>query len=215
MLENTLFFQILRQFEALTGGFLQAPKQDTAKSSQHRTTSQFPTPVCPDPLLPVHSAHTSATFNYFQPSALSRDATQAPDLPASLSALASAQRGSSAELTNDTEDQSSIQQKPVRTSQFKPAAEGPELFRDGSGKEDEREQVSLKKPSLFSGMELVTKARPLREGKPSATESVTAGDDLKEDSDVQNPDGDEVVSVCKSVESSGNQTVSAFSFLNF
>lgn len=236
-LENTYFFllvsfyQILRQFEALMGGHLQAPKQDTVNSSQHSTTNQFPTSTYTDPLLPIHSAHTSANLNHYQSNILPRGITQSPNHTASLSILALAQRDSSGELMNDSGEgrRSPIQQKSVRTPAVKPAAEDPELLRDRSNtppSDAESKQAHLSRPSLFSGMELVTKGRLLCEGETSSTETGTMGDDLKEDPAVHNCDSplnsscisktsDNTISVCNSVASEGNQPVSAFSFLNF
>lgn len=217
-------YQILRQFEALMGGTLQTPKQDTANSSQHPTTNQFPTSTYNDPLLPIHSAYTNAKQNLYQPNILSKGITQPQNHTASPSSQAFAQRDSSGELVKDSGEGklSHIQQEPVRTAEVKLAAEDPELLTDRSSappSETESKQAHPSRLSLFSGMELVTKGRPLCERETSLTETGTVSDDLKENPAVNSSDSP-VNSSCitktsDSAASDSSQPVSAFSFLNF
>lgn len=217
-------YQILRQFEALMGGTLQTPKQDTANSSQHPTTNQFPTSTYTDPLLPIHSAYTDAKLNLYQPDILPKGITQPPDHPASPSRQALAQRDSSGELVKDTGEGklSHIQQEPVRTAEVKLAAEDPELLTDRRStplSETESNQAHPSRPSLFSGMELVTKGRPLCERETSLTETGTMSDDFKENPAVHSSDSPVnftfISKTSDSVASDSSQPVSAFSFLNF
>uniref|UniRef100_A0A3Q3IZY8 Uncharacterized protein n=1 Tax=Monopterus albus TaxID=43700 RepID=A0A3Q3IZY8_MONAL len=137
--------------------------------------------------------------------------------------------GSSGQLMNDNgeeeENLSPIQHEPVRTAEVNLAAGEPELLRDRSPTPP---CEPLSRPSLFSGMELVTKWRPLCERETSLTETDTVDGDLKENPAVHNSNSpvnssplcisktcDGAPSVCNSITSESSQPVSAFSFLNF
>ncbi|XP_026207314.1 AP-4 complex accessory subunit Tepsin isoform X2 [Anabas testudineus] len=214
--------KILRQFEALMGGPLQAPKQDTVNSSQQPTTNPFPTSTYIDPLLPIHSAHTITRLNLYQPNMLPRGITQPPNHPASPSSPTSAQRDFSGELVNDTGEGHPSLQEPACTAEMKLAAEDPELVRDRSSTpptEMESKQAHLSRPSLFSGMELVTKGRLLCERETCLTETGTMDSDLKENPAVHSSDSPAnsscISKTCDAVSSISSQPVSAFSFLNF
>ncbi|XP_051273149.1 AP-4 complex accessory subunit Tepsin isoform X1 [Dicentrarchus labrax] len=211
--------KILRQFEALMGGSPHAPRQDTANSSHHATTNQLPTSTYSDPLLPTHSADNT-NLNHCPPDISPKAVTQPPDHPSSPSTLASAQGDSRGELMNDSDEEklSPIQQElvqsqvePVRTAEAKLVAEESELNADWSSSptaEPQREQPCLSRLSLFSGMELVTKGRPLCERAPDMTD-----DSLRENPAVHNS-----INICKTSDNAlsiSSQPVSAFSFVNF
>lgn len=211
-------YQILRQFEALMGGSLHAPRQDTASSShQAATTNQLPTSTYSGPLLPTHSTGIT-NLNHYQPDTSLTGVAQPPNHPSSPSSLALAQRDSSGEVTNDgvEEKLSPIQQQlevqPVRTAEVKLVAEESELNRGSSHPaEPHSEQPCLSRLSLFSGMELVTKGRPLCGGETSQT-----GNSLRENLAVHNISiSDGAPPICSLVVADSSQPVSAFSFLNF
>ncbi|XP_038592099.1 AP-4 complex accessory subunit tepsin isoform X2 [Micropterus salmoides] len=210
--------KILRQFEALMGGSLHAPRQDTASSShQAATTNQLPTSTYSGPLLPTHSTGIT-NLNHYQPDTSLTGVAQPPNHPSSPSSLALAQRDSSGEVTNDgvEEKLSPIQQQlevqPVRTAEVKLVAEESELNRGSSHPaEPHSEQPCLSRLSLFSGMELVTKGRPLCGGETSQT-----GNSLRENLAVHNISiSDGAPPICSLVVADSSQPVSAFSFLNF
>lgn len=204
------------------GGPLQAPKQDTVNSSQQPTTNPFPTSTYIDPLLPIHSAHTITRLNLYQPNMLPRGITQPPNHPASPSSPTSAQRDFSGELVNDTGEGHPSLQEPACTAEMKLAAEDPELVRDRSSTpptEMESKQAHLSRPSLFSGMELVTKGRLLCERETCLTETGTMDSDLKDNPALHSSDSPAnsscISKTCDAVSSISSQPVSAFSFLNF
>nr|XP_019938607.1 PREDICTED: AP-4 complex accessory subunit tepsin [Paralichthys olivaceus] len=226
--------KILRQFEALTGGSLNAPKQDTANSSHQATTTQPHTSSYSDPLLPSCSADSS-NLNHHQPDITPIDVTQLPDRASSPSSLALAQKDS-ADLMNDGDEVklSSIQPEPFRTADVQIDVEDPELIRDGGSSPlsdlQSRHQPCLSRVSLFSGMELVTKGRPLceRERETYQTDTDRKDDDLKEDTaehksddaerstpPVTSKNNESSSSFCNSAASDSSQPVSAFSFLKF
>nr|XP_020461787.1 AP-4 complex accessory subunit tepsin isoform X2 [Monopterus albus] len=212
--------KILRQFEALMRGPLQATRQDRANSSHQATINQCSASTYSDPLLPFHSADT--ILNHYQPNNSPSNIAQPSNYPASTC-------GSSGQLMNDNgeeeENLSPIQHEPVRTAEVNLAAGEPELLRDRSPTPP---CEPLSRPSLFSGMELVTKWRPLCERETSLTETDTVDGDLKENPAVHNSNSpvnssplcisktcDGAPSVCNSITSESSQPVSAFSFLNF
>ncbi|XP_035001822.2 AP-4 complex accessory subunit tepsin isoform X1 [Hippoglossus stenolepis] len=225
--------KILRQFEALTGGSLNTPKQDTANGSHQATSNQPHTSSYSDPLLPSCSAD-STNLNHHQPDVAPIDATQLPDHPSSPSSLTLAQKHS-ADLMNDDDEVklSSIQPEPIRTADVALAVGDPELTRDrGSSPlcEPQGEQLCLSRVSLFSGMELVTRGRPLceREREASQTDTDRKEDGLKQNAAVYRSDDAEhsthpvtsknsksSPSFCNSAASDSSQPVSAFSFLKF
>lgn len=222
--------KILRQFEALMGGSSHSPRQDTANSGFGASASQLPTPTYSDPLLPTHSA-VSTSLNHYQPDISPPGDNQPPDHPSSPSSLALNQRDSSGELINDDEEKPSpIQQElaqnqvePARTAEVELVAEELESNTDGCSSplaEPQRELLSLSRLSLFSGMQLVTKGRPLCEREASHTETDTVDTSLKEElaahcSISVSKTGDDAPSICNSVASDSSQPASAFSFLNF
>ncbi|XP_020503799.2 AP-4 complex accessory subunit tepsin isoform X1 [Labrus bergylta] len=195
--------KILRQFEALMGGGLHAPRQE---NSNHRTTTnQLSTSTHSDPLLPTHSADNPNLMHCV---------TKPPNHPASPSGLALDQRESSVEM-NDCDLDSAVQKElvhdqvePVRTAEDESE---PDTERSSSPPaEPHSETPRLSGLSLFSGMELVTKLRPLCERETSQTERNI----FRENLSVLNGNSDDAPTVCNSLADS-SQPVSAFSFLNF
>uniref|UniRef100_A0A3Q3EWN5 TEPSIN adaptor related protein complex 4 accessory protein n=1 Tax=Labrus bergylta TaxID=56723 RepID=A0A3Q3EWN5_9LABR len=195
--------KILRQFEALMGGGLHAPRQE---NSNHRTTTnQLSTSTHSDPLLPTHSADNPNLMHCV---------TKPPNHPASPSGLALDQRESSVEM-NDCDLDSAVQMElvhdqvePVRTAEDESE---PDTERSSSPPaEPHSETPRLSGLSLFSGMELVTKLRPLCERETSQTERNI----FRENLSVLNGNSDDAPTVCNSLADS-SQPVSAFSFLNF
>lgn len=215
-------YQILRQFEALMGGSVHTPRQDTATSSHQATTNQLTTSTHSEPLLPNHSAG-NPNLNHYQPDISPTGVTQPPNPPSS----PSAQRDLPGQLMNDCDEEELApilhdlvqnQSEPVRTAEVTSVAEESELNTSSSHPaEPQREQACLGRLSLFSGMELVTKGRPPCARETSQTE--TMGDGLMENLAVQNSLGisktsDDAPLICNSVASDSSQPVSAFSFLN-
>lgn len=130
----------------------------------------------------------------------------------------------------DEEKLSPIQQElvqnqvePVRTAEVELIAKETELNTERSSSppaEQQSEQPCLSRLSLFSGMELVMKGRPLCEKETSQTETDMMDDSLRENVTVHNSlsvskTSEDPPSVCNSVASDSSQPVSAFSFLNF
>ncbi|XP_042363817.1 AP-4 complex accessory subunit tepsin isoform X2 [Plectropomus leopardus] len=216
--------KILRQFEALMGGSVHTLRRDTANSSHVATTNQLPTSTYSDTLLPTHSADTT---NNYQADISPTGATQTPNHPSSPFSAAMAQRDSSWEPMNDGNEEklSAAQQKlvpnqlePVRTAELKSVAEESELPTDRSCSppaEPPSEPPCLSRLSLFSGMELVTKGRPLCKRDTSQTEMDTTGDGGRRENLTVHKTGDDTPLFCNSVASDSSQPVSAFSFLNF
>lgn len=107
------------------------------------------------------------------------------------------------------------QVEPNRTAEAQSVAEEPELHTDSfSSAEPQSEQPCLSRLSLFSGMQLVTKATPLCKRQTSQNE---VDDSLKENQALQNGSetSDDTAFTCTSVACDSSQPVSAFSFLNF
>ncbi|XP_075949532.1 AP-4 complex accessory subunit Tepsin isoform X1 [Anarhichas minor] len=219
--------KILRQFEALMGGPVHTPWQDTATSSHQATTNQLTTSTHSEPLLPNHSAG-NPNLNHYQPDISPTGVTQPPYPPSSPSSLPSAQRDLPGELMNDCDEEKLApilhdlvqnQSEPVRTAEVTSVAEESELNTSSSHPaEPQREQACPGRLSLFSGMELVTKGRPPCARQTSQTE--TMADGLMESLAVQNSlriskTSDDAPLICNSVASDSSQPVSAFSFLNF
>ncbi|XP_070707780.1 AP-4 complex accessory subunit Tepsin [Pempheris klunzingeri] len=217
--------KILRQFEALMGG----PRQDMMNSS-HQATNQLPTSPHSDPLLLSHSADNTNLNS--QPDILPTGVTQSPNHPSSPSSLAVAQRDSSGELMGNEDEGklSHIQQElvqnqvePVRTAEVELIAEESEPTTDRSSSppaEPQSEQPCLSRLSLFSGMELVMKGRPLYKRETSQAETDMMDDSLRENLTVHNSlstskTSDYAPAVCNSVTPDSRQPASAFAFLNF
>lgn len=217
-------YQILRQFKALMGGSVHAPRQDTANSSHQATTNQLPTSTYSDPLRPAYSADNT-NHNHYQPDI-------PPNYPSSPCGLALDQRDSSGELMNDGHEEKRSpnlrellqnQVEPVKTAKFKFVAEESEPNADRSSSppaEPQGGQPCPSKLSLFSGMELVTKGKPLCKRETSQTETDTMGYSLRENPAGHNSIGisetsDDAPLICNSVACDSSQPVSAFSFLNF
>uniref|UniRef100_A0A3B4WF67 TEPSIN adaptor related protein complex 4 accessory protein n=1 Tax=Seriola lalandi dorsalis TaxID=1841481 RepID=A0A3B4WF67_SERLL len=195
--------KILRQFEALMGGPLNTPRQDTANSSHQATTNPPPTSTYSDPLLPTQSAD-STNLNHYQPDASPIGVSQLPNHTSSPSSLVLAQRDSSGEPVNDCDEMkhAPIQPEPVRTAEVTLAVEDPDVRNRGSPppSESQSEQPCLSRLSLFNGMELVSKGRPL---------SVHNSDNPVHST----PPGTSKTS--ENAPSESGQPVSAFSFLKF
>ncbi|XP_072229579.1 AP-4 complex accessory subunit Tepsin isoform X2 [Leuresthes tenuis] len=224
--------KILRQFEALMGGSPHATKQDTVNSSHEATTNQHHTSVCSGSMLPTYSAeNTDLKLN--QPVGVAPPS----NCSSSPSSLELTLRCSKEELLNDDDDEEKLdsiwqesvenQGGSVRTDEIKPS-ESPELIGDRSpplSPEPQSVLVHPSRPSLFSGMELVTKGRPLCEREASCAESDRTDGSLSKNQTRHNPDcpvnsakacvgTSEVASSCSRVASDRAQSVSAFSFLN-
>lgn len=217
--------KIMRQFEALMGGSAHAPRQETANSShQPSTTNQLPTSTYSDPLLPTHSAD-SANLNHCQLDISPTGVNQPPNHPSSPSSL-DQRDSSSGELLNDGDEEklSPVQQESlqnqaesVRTAQAELVAEESDLNTDRSSSPPAEVQPCLSRLSLFSGMQLVTKGRPLCERETSQTETA---DSVREIPAVHNSmsiseTSDDAPSICNSAASDSSQPVSAFSFVSF
>ncbi|XP_054455303.1 AP-4 complex accessory subunit Tepsin [Anoplopoma fimbria] len=223
--------KILRQFEALMGGSVLAPRQDTANSSHQATTNQLTTSTHSDPLLLNHSPGNQDLI-YKQPDISPTGVTQPPNHPSPHSSLSLAQRDLSGELMKDCDDEKrspilhelvQSHPEPVRTAEVKLVDEESELNTNGSSPhsaEPQSEQPCLGRLTLFSGMELVTQGRPLCSRETSQTETGRTGDSLRENLAVHTSIGtsktsDDAPLICNSVGSESSQPVSAFSFLNF
>ncbi|XP_041670838.1 AP-4 complex accessory subunit Tepsin isoform X2 [Cheilinus undulatus] len=202
--------KILRQFEALMGGCLHAPRQDTTNSGHQSTTNQLPTLTYSDPLLPSHSAGRT-NLNHCQPEISPPAVTKPPSRPSSPSDLSSEQRDSSVEI-KDVDDAEFVQNQvePLRTAEEEIVAEESELDPDRSSPPPPEPH----RLSLFSGMELVTKTRPVCERETSQTET-TIYDSLTENLSERDSMSADAPAVCNSVAPDSSQPVSAFSFLNF
>lgn len=211
------------------GGSPQAPRQDSVNSSHQAIANQLPTSTYSDPLLPTHSADNTS-LNHYQPDISPTGVTQPQNHPSSTSDQALAQSDSSGELLNDSDEEkpSPTQQElpqnqvePVRTAEAELVAEESDVNTDGCSSPPAEPHPCLSRLSLFSGMELVTKGRPLCERDTSQTETDTTDDGLRENPAVHNSIGqtsktsDDAPSICNSVASDSSQPVSAFSFLNF
>lgn len=206
--------KILRQFEALMGGCIHPPRQDAAISNHQTTSNQLPTSSYSDPLLPTCSA-VNTNFNHHEQdvSPTGIQTLNHPPSPSS-SGLLVEQTDSSAELNDCDAERLSTGREVVQTHmELVRTAAGDELV---AGESELEENQSFSPPaepqpcasrlSLFSGMELVTKTRPLRERETNNLEDLRGN--VNETSDVS-------PLVSSSVASDGSQPVSAFSFLNF
>lgn len=212
--------KILRQFEALIGGSAHAQRQEAANSSHQETSHRLPAATYLDPLLPTQSA-TNTTLHqlHISPTGV----LPPPNHPSSPSGL-EVQIDSSVELMNDDEEEKlppvltesmQNQVEPNRTAEVQSVAEEPELHTDSfSSAEPQSEQPCLSRLSLFSGMQLVTKATPLCKRQTSQNEMDTMDDNLKENQAMQNGSKTSAF-ICTSVACDSSQPVSAFSFLNF
>lgn len=181
--------KILRQFEALMGGSPHAPSQETANSS-HQATIYQPPPAT-DSSLPTHSAD-NPHLNHHQPDVSSAGVTQPQNYPSSLASRATAQINSSEELRNDSHEEKVV---PISQRELLHNPSEPSRTAEVELVDEASEKPRVSRLSLFSGMELVTKGRPLCQ-----TEMDPADDGLRE-----NP----------AVAPDSSQPVSAFSFLNF
>uniref|UniRef100_A0A665W8Z3 Uncharacterized protein n=1 Tax=Echeneis naucrates TaxID=173247 RepID=A0A665W8Z3_ECHNA len=218
--------KILRQFEALMGGPLNATRQDTAHSNRLPTTIPAATSTYSDPSIPTQSAdHTNLV--HYQPGTSPLGVTQLPNHKStSPSSLALAQRDSPLEPLNNNDEGKHvvIQPEPNRTAVVKRAAKDPELTRKRESSPP-CEQPRQHRLSLFSGMELVTKGRLLcnREEEISQTQTKLMADDLKENPDVHNSDNPVdststppgTSKTSENASSDSSPPVSAFSFLKF
>uniref|UniRef100_A0AAX7T1X4 ENTH domain-containing protein n=1 Tax=Astatotilapia calliptera TaxID=8154 RepID=A0AAX7T1X4_ASTCA len=206
--------KILRQFEALMGGSLHATRQDAVNSHQ-ATVNQLHTSS--SNLLPTHLFDS---FKLQQPDTSSAGVIQPPKHP---SPPPSQDLAQSHELAED-------QVQPVRTGEVRLHAEDSETVQDKStlaSCEPQSKPHPQSRLSLFSGMELVTKGKPLCNSETSHEEvEDKIGDRIKEmdavhksdcsvNSSITSKTSEDVPSVCSSSASNCSQSVSAFSFLNF
>lgn len=216
--------KILRQFEALMGGSPHAQRQDTVNSSHQAATNQPPTST--DSLLPTYSADNT-NLNHYHPDILSAGVTQPQNHPSPPASPATAQRHSSGELTNDSDEENvfPIQQEllqyqlePGRTAEVELVDEVSDFNTDGCSSpqvEPQCERPCVSRLSLFSGMELVTKGRPLCQRESHTTDD-SLGENLAVNKSVTiSKTRVDTPSICSSVASDSSQPVSAFSFLNF
>uniref|UniRef100_A0A669DQY3 TEPSIN adaptor related protein complex 4 accessory protein n=1 Tax=Oreochromis niloticus TaxID=8128 RepID=A0A669DQY3_ORENI len=154
--------KILRQFEALMGGSLHATRQDAVNSSHQATVNQLHTSS--SNLLPTHLFDS---FKLQQPDTSSAGVTQPPKHPSPPPSQDLAQIH---ELAED-------QVQPVRTAEVRLHAEDSESVQDKStlaSCEPQSKPHPQSRPSLFSGMELVTKGRPLLQLISSSSPSETS-----------------------------------------
>lgn len=225
-------YQILRQFEALMGGSLHAPRQDAANSGHQATMNQLPTSTYSDPFIPTHSSD-NINLNHYQPDISPTGVTNPPNHPSPPPRLALAQRDSSGELMDDSDEEKrsptpqELEQhwvEPIRTAEAESVDKESELNTDRSSSpppvELQSEQPCLSRLSLFSGMELVMKGKRLCERETSPTQTDVTDESLRESLTVHSSlsiskTSDDAPSPCNSVASDSSQPVSAFSFLNF
>ncbi|KAF7657505.1 hypothetical protein LDENG_00026310 [Lucifuga dentata] len=216
--------KILRQFEALMGGTPHAPRQEVATSS-HLLPEQPPTNPHPHTLL-LPADNTDRNHHEgkdLQPEVSPRVVSEALNHPASPSSLDLALRGSASEPidNNSVENYKKSNETHadlIRTSEAEVDLTDEEselLIARGSPPppppSEECEQPYPDRPSLFSGMELVMKRRPSRDGpRIGLKENPAVG---KSD----NPMNSCLAGVGKTsdVASVSSHHVSAFSFLNF
>lgn len=214
--------KILRQFEALMGGSPHAHRQDTAGSSHQAPINQPPTST--DPLLPTHSADNT-NLKHCHPDISSTGVSEPQNHPSSPASLALVHRQSEEALTNDSEEdkvfpiQKELQNQlePGRTAEVELVGELSNLDIDRCSSppgELQCEKPCVSRLSLFRGMELVTKGRPLRQREMDTTEdsfreTVAVTKSINLGKSVDTP------SICNSVASDSSPPVSAFSFLNF
>ncbi|KAF3853389.1 hypothetical protein F7725_014077 [Dissostichus mawsoni] len=200
--------KILRQFEAL----MEAGSSEQQPSGN---ISRLPAATYLDPLLPTQSA-TNATTTLHQLDISPTGVTPPPNHPSSPSSL-EVQIDSSVELMNDDEEEKlppvltesmQNQVEPNRTAEVQSVAEEPELHTDSfSSAEPQSEQPCLSRLSLFSGMQLVTKATPLCKRQTFQNEMDTMDDSLKENQALQNGSktSDDTALICTSVACDSSQ----------
>lgn len=214
--------KILRQFEALMGGSPRAHGQDTANSSHQAPINQPPTST--DSSLPTHSADNT-NLKHHHPNISSTGVSEPQNRPSPPATLSSARRRSSEELTYNSEEDNVFpiqkelqnQLEPERTAEVESVGglSNHKIERCSSPPvELQCEKPCVNRLSLFSGMELVTKGRPLchREmdtTEDSSRENVAVNKSITIGKSVDTP------SVFNSVASDNSPPVSAFSFLNF
>ncbi|KAM9716065.1 AP-4 complex accessory subunit Tepsin isoform 1-T1 [Menidia menidia] len=215
--------KILRQFEALMGGSPQSTKQDTASSSQEATGSQHP------PSIRSGSFPSMNSKNPDQDPGQPEDVTRPSSCPSPPSGLDPPPRLPAEELLNHHDheqeepdiwrESAEQREQPVGTGEPKPA-EGPEPAGDRSPPPPPEAQS---RPSLFSGMELVTKGRPPWERAAAHAELDSmvsgSGENQPSPSDLlpgctPHMDTRDLTSICSPVASDRSLSASAFSFLN-
>ncbi|KAM9837077.1 AP-4 complex accessory subunit tepsin [Aulostomus maculatus] len=199
--------KILRQFEALIGGSPHVPRQSTATSSSHQETSDQLLSSA-DPFLP--------TYNCYQSKGLQLDITPTGINHPSSSLDVACIRSSGELMLKDEEEKHVNHQQELdlgRTAQ----AEDPECNTDHCSSEAPSVQPCAGRLSMFSGMELVTKGRPLSDlPLDDRGASLSQMDSLREDNsdspDLSLPRSSNMSE--DSVLPQRSQTASAFSFLN-
>lgn len=187
------------------GGYPHANRQDTAISTYQATADQPLTST--DASLPNHSADN---LNHYHADVSPAPGSQPQNHPSSPVSQAMAQRHSLGKLMNDSREERvcPVQQESFH-NQLNPGrtAEVSDFDTDKCSSptaEPQPEKPHESRLSLFAGMELVTKGRPLCQ-----RETDTTGDSVTENPDTNSPN------TCNSVASESSQPVSAFSFLNF
>lgn len=189
-------------------GYLHANRQDTAISTHQATADQSPTST--DTSLPNRSADN---LNHYHADVSPAPGCQTQNPPSSPVSQARAQRHSLEELMNDSrEERVCPVQKELFHNQMNPGrtAEGSDFDTDEcSSPTAEPQPVTPPESrlSLFAGMELVTRGRPLITRRQRETD--TTGDSVTANPDPNSPN------TLNSVASESSQPVSAFSFLNF
>ncbi|XP_068610340.1 AP-4 complex accessory subunit tepsin [Brachionichthys hirsutus] len=187
--------KILRQFEALMGGSPHTPWQDAENGSHQTSTHQLSTSTYSGLLLPTHPPSSS-------------------DLSPGDSAGEQTNNGEEEE--EEEEEEQEFVQNQVEQSSTEVATKAEERALDtergcAPPAEPQHDRSCSGRLSLFSGMELVTKGRPLCQ-----RESFVTDKGLKENLIHDNAGVGEISDdVCDSVASDRSQRVSAFSFLNF
>lgn len=180
--------QILRQFEALMGGSAHPPRLEATSTNNHHpaAANQLPSTYS-DPLLAAEN------HNHHKPDVSPTGVAHSPTPPSPPSSVDV--------ITEDEE-------RPPPEDQEEEAART-----DDAAEESERhtEQPCVARLSLFSGMELVTRGRPLCNRASSPTET----DATEEDLAVCDRISLQASSLCGPAASDRSQPVSAFSFLNF
>lgn len=210
------------------GGSQHASRQEAMNSSHQAAVTQLHTST--NNLLPKH---LDDNISLHHPDTSSAGVTQPPKHPSPPPHQDLAQSRSTVELVNDGKEEefSPLQREladdrvqSVRTAEVKLDAEDPELVRDKSTPalcEPHSKPPHQGRLSLFNGMELVTKGRPLceRETSHGGVEDKTDDGEIQtvysSDCSVNSSKTSEYApSACSSSASTCSQSVSAFSFLN-
>lgn len=221
-------YQILRQFEALMGGPLHATRKEAVSSSHQATITPPQTSMYSDSLLPANSADSS-NLKLCQPDYSPIGETQLADHRSFPSSPDLAQSHSTDEHMNDGNEVNLSPAQQELVENVVPAvgtAVSPELVRGKStppSSKNQSEPLLGTRLSLFNGMELVTKAKPLYKTETTQTHSDKIENSLRENQNLSKSDlpitcintNEAASSICNSILSDNSQPVSAFSFVNF